>query len=188
MSPFEYVIVLISIILGLGITTILTGIAELIKHTTPVKLFAPYIIWIALIFLLHFQDWWLSYQLMAVKEWSLQFFLMIVLYPINLYILAHLLFPADLAQGFDSKEFFLQHFPRLFIGALILIALSVIQNIALSHLPWWTQVPHGVAFTILLAMVMNRTRSHVGHVCVAVGLLVLMVVGFVIDQDNLVIH
>jgi hypothetical protein len=31
MSPFEYVIVLISIILGMGITLVLTGIAKLIR-------------------------------------------------------------------------------------------------------------------------------------------------------------
>src|SRR5688572_17301742 len=107
MSPFEYVIVLISIILGLGITTILTGIAELIKHARPNSLYIPYSIWIVLIFVLHVQEWWISYQLKSVEIWTLQFFLLIVLYPINLYILAHLLFPAALSKEFDSKDFYL---------------------------------------------------------------------------------
>ena len=108
MSPFEYVIVLISIILGLGITTILTGVAELIKHTRPVTLYVPYIVWILLIFVLHIQDWWVSYRLMEEKVWTLPLFLLIILYPINLYILAHLLFPAGLSNAFNSKEFFLE--------------------------------------------------------------------------------
>src|SRR5688572_9367202 len=121
MTPFEYVIVLISIILGLGITTILTGVAELIKHGKPLKIYTPYIIWIVLIFVLHIQDWWISYQLMSVKVWTLHFFLLVILYPINLYILAHLLFPGTLSKDFNSKEFYLTHYTRIFVGAIILV-------------------------------------------------------------------
>ncbi len=188
MSPFEYVIVLISIILGLGITTILTGIAELIKHTRPVRLFAPYIIWILLIFMLHFQDWWLSYQFKEVHEWSLQFFLVIVLYPINLYILAHLLFPAGLSQDFDSKTFYLNHYPRLFIGAIILVVLSVIQNVAVSGEPIVTQMPHAITVAVLGAMLGAKSKNAAAHTVLAFFLLVVMMIGFALDQDNLVIH
>src|SRR5687767_1802176 len=115
MTPFEYVIVLISIILGLGITTILTGVAELIKHTQSRRLYTPYIIWIVLIFVLHIQDWWVSYKLKSVGVWTLHSFLLIIIYPINLYILAHLLFPAQLSKDFDSKTFYLTFYPRLFM-------------------------------------------------------------------------
>jgi hypothetical protein len=188
MTPFEYVIVLISIIIGLGITTILTGIAELMKHTRPVKLFTPYIIWILLIFVLHVQDWWLSYQLMSVKEWSLPFFLMIILYPINLYILAHLLFPAGLSQEFDSKSFFLEHFPRLFIGSITLVILSVIQNLTLTEEPIFTQVPHLIILVVLSILVVQKNRNATVHTAVAIALLVVMIVGFVVDQENLVIR
>lgn len=188
MTPFEYVIVLISIILGLGITTILTGVAEIIKHSRPASWFAPYIIWILLIFLLHFQDWWLSYQLRFVTSWSLHFFLLIILYPINLYILAHLLFPASSQLGFNSKAFFLQNHHRFFIGASVLVILSVLQNIGLSSRPWWTQVPHMIVLAILLTMIWSRTQRAAVHLIVAVGLLVLMIAGFALDQENLTIQ
>jgi hypothetical protein len=100
MSPFEYVIVLVSIILGLGITTILTGLAELIKHRQ-LKWYAPYIIWLFLVFVLHIHEWWESYTLKSVEVWKLPMFLFIILYPINLYVLAHLLFPSDLKSDFN---------------------------------------------------------------------------------------
>ena len=187
MTPFEYVIVLISIILGLGITTILTGIAELIKHTRPVTLFTPYIIWILLIFVLHVQEWWLSYQLIAIDVWSLQFFLMIILYPINLYILAHLLFPAGLSQEFNSQVFFLEHFPRLFIGSITLVILSVIQNLTLTDEPLYTQIPHLIILVMLSILVIQKVRNPTIHTAVAVALLVVMIIGFAVDQENLVI-
>lgn len=187
MTPFEYVIVLISVILGLGITTILTGVAELIKNTKPVRLYAPYLVWIVIIFVLHFQEWWLSYQLMSVKEWSLQFFLLNVLYPINLYILAHLLFPASLPNDFSSKVFFLEHYPRFFIGAIILVVLSVIQNIFISDLAILTQIPHIIVLSVLLFMLITKNRSSGVHTAVSVFLLIVMIVGFAADQQNLVI-
>jgi hypothetical protein len=187
MTPFEYVIVLISVILGLGITTILTGVAELIKNVKPVRLYAPYIIWIAIIFVLHFQDWWLSYQLMSVKEWSLQFFLLIVLYPINLYILAHLLFPSSSSREFDSKTFFLEHYPRIFGGSIILVVLSVIQNIFISELNIVTQVPHGLVLAVLTVILLTRNRNSNVHAGVAIFLLIVMIFGFAADQQNLVI-
>src|SRR5688572_24307708 len=97
MSAFEYVIVLISIILGLGITTILTGVAELIKQSKLFILYLPHIIWIVLVFVMHIHEWWFSYELKTEAVWTLPMFLFILLYPINLYILAHLLFPAGLS-------------------------------------------------------------------------------------------
>src|SRR6186713_233849 len=99
MSPFEYVIVLISIILGLGITTILTGVAEIIKQTSLKNLFAPYIIWVALVFVVHLQEWWVAYELKTVQVWTLHMLLFILLPPINLYIMAHLLFPTALSRN-----------------------------------------------------------------------------------------
>jgi hypothetical protein len=188
MTPFEYVIVLVSIILGLGITTILTGVAELIKHTSPVRLYAPYIIWILLVFVLHIQDWWLSYHLKSILVWELQFFLLIILYPINLYILAHLLFPAGLSKEFDSKAFYLDHFPRLFYGAIILILLSTIQNIGFSGLSFGSQVPKLFVIVLLIVVAVFKFRSNILHILLALIFLAGLVVGLVVDQENLVIR
>jgi hypothetical protein len=188
MTPFEYVIVLISVILGLGITTILTGVAELIKHTKPVGVYTPYIIWIILIFVLHIQEWWISYQLKSIEVWTLQFFLLIMLYPINLYILAHLLFPGSLSRDFSSKEFYLTYFPRLFLGAILLVTLSVIQNIVIDHLPLMTQVPHLIVFIGLSIMLITKTKNDLVHFFFSFVLLVVMIVSFSLDQENLTIH
>jgi hypothetical protein len=188
MSPFEYVIVLISVILGLGITTILTGLAELIKHSKPIKLYTPYIIWIVLIFVMHIQEWWISYQLKSVQIWTLQYFLLIVLYPINLYILAHLLFSGTLDKEFSSKEFYLEHYPRIFIGVLSLVVLSVIQNVAIDHLPLMTQIPQAIVFTSLVGTLFSKTRNTNVHFFLSFVLLVLMVVSFALDQEHLTIQ
>lgn len=188
MTPFEYVIVLISVILGLGITTILTGVAELMKHTRPVRLYTPYIIWIALIFVLHIQEWWVSYQLKSVQVWELQFFLLIILYPINLYILAHLLFPGSLSAEFSSKEFYLNYYPRLFVGASILIVLSTAHNIFFSGLSIQSQLPKLFVLIFLVTMVAIKNKNSVVHHILSIILLVATVVGLALDKENLIIR
>jgi hypothetical protein len=188
MTPFEYVIVLISVILGLGITTILTGLAELIKHSKPIRLYTPYIIWIMLIFVMHIQEWWISYQLKAVEVWTLQFFLLIMLYPINLYILAHLVFPGSLSKEFSSKAFYLEYYPRIFIGTISLVILSVIHNIIIDDLPLMSQIPQAIVFVALTTVLVTKNRNTNVHFFLSVILLVLMIISFAIDQENLTIH
>lgn len=58
MTPFEYVSVLISLILGLGLSLILTDAARLIKRWSKISLFGPYLIWIALVYILRIHEWW----------------------------------------------------------------------------------------------------------------------------------
>jgi hypothetical protein len=188
MSPFEYVIVLISIIIGLGITTILTGVAELIKYSRAGSLYAPYVIWIVLIFVLHIQDWWVSYRLMEEKVWTLQLFLLIILYPINLYILAHLLFPGGPQTSFNSKEFYLSHYPRLFIGSSILVIISLVHNIVYLGLPYIQQIPHVLVLMILVTVLLTKNKNSPIHFVVSLVLLAIMILGFVVDQENLVVQ
>ena len=185
MTPFEYVIVLISIILGLGITTILTGVAELIKHGKPLKVYTPYIIWILLIFILHIQEWWISYQLMSVKVWTLHFFLLVILYPINLYILAHLLFPGSITKDFSIRNFYLEQHSRIFVGAITLVIISIVQNIVVTELALRTQIPHLIVLIILIGFTLRRNRSDTAHTVVALVLLMMMIIGFALDQESL---
>lgn len=86
-SAFEYVTVLISIILGLGITQILTGIADLIHKSERAKVYWPHLIWILFVLLLHIQEWWVTYELKNYQSWRLPTFLFNMAYPVNLFVL-----------------------------------------------------------------------------------------------------
>lgn len=185
MSPFEYVIVLISIILGLGITTILTGVAEMIKQTSLKNLFAPYIIWVALVFVVHLQEWWVVYELKTVQVWTLHMLLFILLSPINLYIMAHLLFPTALSRNFTSSEYYLAHFPKLFIATICLAILSIVHNLALLGLPIHTQVPHLVAIVVLSTMVTTKTKNMLIHIAVSILLLITLLVSLGLEHRTI---
>jgi hypothetical protein len=185
MTPFEYVIVLISIILGLGITTILAGVAQLIKYPPARNLYAPYIIWIILVFMLHIHDWWESYQLKSIEEWRLPMFLFIILYPIALYILAHLLFPADLKRGLITKMFYMNNYPRLFISAIIMDILGIIHNMWILKLSLSEQVFQLVLLVVLSLMLITRNKNSLAHHIIAILLLTMTAAGLALDRVSL---
>ncbi len=143
MTPFEYVSVLISIVLGLGITQIVSGLADIIHRWNRVKLYWPHLLWIVFIFFLHIQEWWVLYDLRTLTEWKLPTFLFIILYPINLFVLARILFPnAGADSGTDFKEFYFENFRKFFVWAVILIALSMIDNLLFNGYSWMDQPVH----------------------------------------------
>jgi hypothetical protein len=137
---------------------------------------------------MHIQEWWYSYQLKSVDMWTLQFFLLVIMYPINLYILAHLLFPAGLSKEFSSKEFYLAHYPRIFIGASMLVIISIVQNVVVSGYAITAQIPQFLVFVVLAFILITKEKNSMVHTVVSVILLLMMIVGFALDQENLTIH
>ncbi len=186
MSPFEFVTVLISIILGLGITTILTGVAERIKHFHRTKLYSPYVIWISIVFMLHIYEWWNSFTLRAIEVWSLPMFLFILLYPIVLYVLAHLLFPSNNDQQFNAKEFYFVNYRRYYFIAIVLILLSVLHNLFIEHLGITSQTGQLTALLIIVAFIISKTKKEIVHTIAASVLLIMLMVSLILSNDTLV--
>jgi len=189
MSPFEYVIVLFSIIIGLGITLVLTGIAQLIREEQRVKLFWPYLIWIGLVFVMHIHEWWITYQLKSTVSWKLPTFLCIILYPILLFILANLLFPAFWEKhNRDMKQFYFIIYQKFFGCAILLVVLSVLQNVFLSNFPLSEQFVHLIVLVTLVIMLITKPTSVLAHTVVAIFLLLLLVASLIVERDSLLIQ
>ena len=94
-NPFEYVSILVSIILGLGITQILSSFSDLLYHYKTVKFYWPHTTWILFILFLHIQDWFITYQLKDKTVWRLPELLFILLYPVTLFMTAKMLLPTN---------------------------------------------------------------------------------------------
>lgn len=149
MTPFEYITVLISIILGMGITQLVTGIADVVHQWNKTKLYWPHLIWVGFVFFLHIQDWWETYALQTHASWRLSTFLFVVLYPINLFILARLLFPIANSNTVDFKQFYFSNYRRFFLWVIILSLLAIANNLAISDYTWMDQMaPTALVLTL----------------------------------------
>ena len=185
MSPFEFVTVLISIILGLGITQIMSGIADQIHQWDKVKLYWPHMLWVVLVFVLHVQQWWLTYELRVITSWRLPFFLFEILYPINLFILARILFPSAGEAAFtDLKKFYFQNYRKFFVMVIILSTLSAIENIVIYDLGVEGWLVNIILLTGLLVVAVKDIRIEWLHQLIAVALLVSMMIGIVLHLDE----
>jgi hypothetical protein len=186
MTPFEYVSVLISIVLGLGITQIVSGLADIIHQWSRVKLYWPHLMWIVFVFFLHIQEWWVLYDLRTLSEWKLPTFLFIILYPINLFILARILFPsAGADSATDFKEFYFENFRKFFVWAVILIALSMADNLLLNGYSWVDQPVHIFLLIALPYFIYKNFRQEWLHKLVVILLTALLIASLLLVEWTL---
>jgi hypothetical protein len=180
MTPFEYVSVLISIILGLGITQIVTGLADLIHQWDRVKVYWPHLLWIFLIFFLHIQEWWATYELKDFDSWRLTTFFFVVFYPTILFILDKLLFPFGFQEGeIDLKQFYFENFRRIFGWAIVLIVFALLTNIFILNYPIIDQLPQFIFLGLLLYIVICNIKNESVHFWTSI-IITLVTIGSVI--------
>jgi len=181
MTPFEYVTVLISIILGMGITQIVTGVADLVHQWDRVKIYWPHVMWIVLVFFLQIDEWWATYELRQFESLRLPTFLFVLLYPINLFIMARILFPlAQPESEFDLKIFYYASYRKFFLWASMLPVLSLLNNVLVTGHPLQGQVVQFIVFAVLLFLATRKRIDERVHkiaaiVLVAIALIVLVV-------------
>ncbi|CAN5500224.1 hypothetical protein BH10BAC4_BH10BAC4_16160 [soil metagenome] len=185
MTPFEYVSVMISIILGLGITQIMTGVADLVHQWGKVKLYWPHLLWIVLVFVLHIQEWWETYELRVFESWRLPTFLFFSLYPVNLFILARILFPFNPQEGdvVDLKQFYFKNYRKFFLSFMILIILSIISNI-IVHGFTYDQLIHLSLFLFTGWIALSNYQQEWLHKLVAASLLLIFIVIIIANWNN----
>jgi len=183
-SAFEYVSVFISIILGLGVTQILTGIADLVHQNERVKIYWPHLIWILLVLILHVQEWWVTFELRNMEKWRLPVFLFVLLYPVTLFILARLLFPFGLNEGtIDLKQFYFQNYRRIFLFGSLLALLSIIDNLLLRNYAILDLLAQSTVFLLLSLMAIIKNSKPWLHKSVAVFMILFLIGSIAVQWD-----
>jgi hypothetical protein len=119
--------------------------------------------------------------LKSVAEWPLLLFLFIILYPINLYVLAHLLFPSH-EGGFDTQEFYSSNYRKIFLWACPLPLLSIVQNLTVSHYTLVDQIGQISVLVLLLVMVVVRPVRTLTHLIICLLLLALLLTSLFYSQ------
>ena len=189
MSPFEYVVVLISIILGLGITQIMTGVADLVHQWEKVKLYWPHTLWVVLAFIMHVQEWWITYDLkQAFDTWRLPTFLFFTLYPVSLFILARILFPYAPADGpIDMKTFYYANFRKFFLLFMVLIILSIVSNVILMGFTADQLLLVGL-FASTGWIAIRNLQNEILHKALVVSLLIALVASIIVNWNTWLIR
>jgi hypothetical protein len=153
MTEFEYLAVLVSLILGLGITHLLAGVGQMIHRRGQYKLDAAHLLWTAATFWILVLNWWVFFQSRRFEEWSFEIFLVVLVWAVVYFLMAIVLFPPDIAEGED----YARAFERNRIWFLGLFVASSISDIVLTGargdlLDPPTYLPFTLHFVVLGAM------------------------------------
>jgi hypothetical protein len=104
---YLHVRVIISIIVGLCITTLLAGLARFVQHPQREKPSLLHLGWVASILLWVIHFWWWELRLATIPRWSFEIYLFIILYATLYYLMCKLLFPDDIREYSGYEQYFL---------------------------------------------------------------------------------
>jgi hypothetical protein len=161
MDNFSYLAVLISIILGLGITQLLSGFGRWVESRFSFPAFAPTIVWVAVLLVMHIQTWWTMYGLRYHHDWTFFQFVVVLLQPITLFLLASVVLPSSAAAVSDLRSnYFAQR--HWFFGLFIaLLVVSLARDLILTgSLPDTTNLLfHGLFFAMAVGGLVSARES-----------------------------
>ena len=104
MDLYSQVRVLFSILLGLGVSHLLRGLARIVQHPKEYQVYWVHLVWSLFLFLYLIHFWWWEFRLRQVMEWTFPRYFFVALYATLLYMLCTLLFPEEMGdyKGFDE--------------------------------------------------------------------------------------
>jgi hypothetical protein len=150
LNPTEYLSVLVSIIVGLGISHLLSGTGKLVVARRRVRMYAPTLMAMLLVFLAHVQFWWGNLGYGEEVEGNYFAFLAFLVGPVLLYLLSVLVLPDFDQEGeLSLRAHYEENLPWFFGIALALPLTSALRNVLVQGEPVLTPER---PFEILLAV------------------------------------
>lgn len=116
MEFFEHVMVLASIIVGLGLTHLLQGILDLIQERT--KPYWVHLVWVAWAFIQAIFWWWWEFRYSQIEQWTFPLFMFVIGYAFLVYLFCSFLFPKNIDEYGGFRSYFYAR-KKWFFGVLI---------------------------------------------------------------------
>src|SRR5215213_8146784 len=153
MKTAEYLSVLVSIIVGLGMSQVLSGIANLLVDRKRVRFYWVWAVAVVMVFLANVQFWWGTFSVGEAVAGNFFSFVFFLLTPIALYLSAVVLVPDFEGEGdIDLRRHFFAN-RALYFGFLAAVpVLSGTRSVLISGDPLLSpERPFEATFVVLLA-------------------------------------
>lgn len=106
MTDFEFLSVLISIVIGFGLTHLLAGLGRAFHFRHVNKIDAVHVAWTITVFFVLVLNWWVTLLWRDFGNWTFAVFFTIVLWTSSFYVLALALYPPHLPEDVNYREMF----------------------------------------------------------------------------------
>ena len=130
MDRFSFVLVLLSIIVGLGMTELLNNFARQIKNRARSKFYWLHTLLAVLVFMALLQQWWESWDLRLTENWTFLSMLLMIGGPVGLYIISHILFPQDSGEIDYEKHYYDNHTVTYSLAIITVVLASLYRPLS----------------------------------------------------------
>ncbi len=174
MTQFEFLAVIISIVLAFGISDILLTWGEQIRLRKKVRHYGLLSAWTALILIMMIQIWWSLWLVRDRVGWTLIEFFVLIFPFLLISLIAYVLTPSYQNEELDLKRYYFDNSAWIFgLAALYLASTMLFTDVIRGESVFEPQNAIrsiGLLLMILLALWRNE-RFHVVAAVVAYGLL-----------------
>ena len=147
MDAFGYLVILTSIVLGLGITRVLTGLGRVLQIRGHLAFYWVHLMWALNLFLyLLRSNLGILFRWHTRTEWNFFIFLFVLLSPTIGFLMSVLLFPEPMEEGINLKQHYYANHRWFFTLGSLLALLDAVD----TYLKGWEHfVAQGVTYRIL---------------------------------------
>jgi hypothetical protein len=129
MDMYQHARVRFSIILGLGVSRLLSGVARIVQHPKHYKVYWVHLLWALFVFLYLINFWWWEYRLHGIQQWTFPLYFFIAMYAVLLFLLCVLLFPEEMGDYDGFKAYFYSRRQWIFSLMTILFVADIADTL-----------------------------------------------------------
>jgi len=160
LDEFEFLAVFVSIVIGIGVTHILRGLARIIYNREQHKFSTLHFLWSINALVAMLLNWWVFFLWADHAVWSFDKYLLLIMWAISLYMLAVVLYPPDIRRDVSYTKLFWRN-RQWILGTFVAVVLLDIAQTAVRgqlfqpvyYLPY---VLHYVVLSVVGIFVASR--------------------------------
>lgn len=135
MDLYNYLSVLTSVVLGLGLCHCLTDLSRIVKCRGSIPIVLPQLLWLVLCIILHILYWWAFWGFRNVPEWGFFTYAYVLVGPVLLYLVSDALIEDDFETRRSNADHFFRQHRLIFSGFLSLQLWGILLSPIVLHKP-----------------------------------------------------
>ena len=130
-DSFNYVAVLVSIIIGLGLTRVLSGLSEAMQAGNRRRTYWIHTVWMINLLNSLMLTWWVLYRWRVAPQWNFFLFVWVTIAPTLLYLASGVLCPGELESAGAStwREYYYANRRAFFFSLVPIWPLDIIDTL-----------------------------------------------------------
>lgn len=178
-APYQHVVVVMSIVLGLALTQLLKGIAQLYRARSRVRPYWLHSAWVGLLVVFGLLLWWTYWNYRDVREWTFFLFVLYLSPMIAFYFLTAIVIPDPSDTVTNLRDYYFASRVGFFgifalYGVLASLTAMLVRGLALLDIANFFRL----AMVLLLLIAMRSASERVHGVVFVLGAILMIVFVF----------